>query len=226
MIDDISLIIDGHEIDFGEIDELPIKVTFKVFDLEEADTNSGTYSNIFKVPATPRNTIALKPFFDTQYINANALQVALPCTIANKAGFFLFRGTASIKSVSRKMVPSYYEVYLQGGNLDFSSKLAQIKLNTLTLPTLSYPDAAQIEDSWGNTYTDKWVAPLVCYGAPKWYAGLPVGNITWNNHVQFGPKDFRYWIFLRPLIEEMFQLIGYSLQSSFLTGAVFSEFIM
>jgi hypothetical protein len=226
MKNNISLVVNGREIDFDEVEDLPLKITYKVFDIEEVDRSAGAYSNVFKVPATPRNTLALKPLFDTQYISANNFAPALPCHIMNAAGVYLFKGVAGIKSVGKKTVPGYYELFLQGGNLDFALKLDAIPLNTLTLPTVTYPDAAQIENSWTNTYADKWVAPMACYGAAKWFAGLGAGELDWNGPVEFGPRDFRYWIFLRPLVEEMFRLAGYELQSGFITGAVFSRFIM
>ncbi len=236
---------DGSMINVSEDDDIPFNLTYALLDLQFLDKRSGSFSNIFKLPATKANSLKFKHYSNSQitypqsnsFLNQERLQI-----IAN--GTNIFNGFIRGISSSKKLTPEAFEAQVIGNNLEWADALGNMPLNSLTYPTVNY-DINTVRSSWNNTYLDGYVAPLASYGRPENFTYgeskgttivYPDGSPNYFNNnfgssykqyiLQWKYTDFRYWHFIRPLVFEMFEKSGYRLVSNFLSSAEASKFIM
>lgn len=200
-----ELFIDGRQVDLSETDT-PIKLNFFLLDLNFLEKRGGVVSNSFKVPATKNNNETFGRYNDLQTPNPQNFSKDRTFEYYVR-GQLLASGTAVCKDFTFTNTPDFYSIVLKSDNLVWAEYLKNLKLVDLSLPTINY-DEATVRSSWANTYSDKYTAPLVFYGSPK-NNGLGVPNV-------FEFEDFRYWLFIYPMIKEMFQLAGFSVVSDFM----------
>jgi hypothetical protein len=224
-----EVIIDGEKIDLYDQLDVPINLSYVLLDLNYFDKRGGSFSNIFKVPATKRNNIAFNWYYDGQIADTSKFIKEKPAQVIVN-GVVVFDGYISGKASYEAADPESYEANIKGGNIDWASKLSDLPLVDLTYPTVNY-NGGTIRDSWDNTWVDRYVAPLVFYGRPSnldylVVSDLPAwennGSITFNGTRNTNSRliwefhDFRFWLFIRPLLEEMFEKAGYKFVSSFI----------
>lgn len=228
---ELEFYIDGQRIDLFEFSDSPVKLNYILLDLQFLDKRGGVISNIFKIPATKSNNQKLNFYYDVQSTNPERFVAPKPAQII-LGGVTLFNGTVTGKAAWIADNPESYELMLKGNNLEWSDKLKELPIIELDLPTITW-DEASVRDSWNNTYADKYVAPLVIYGNTVHY------QITWNtgskrwevnhgtgNPLQWHYSDFRYWLFVYPMIKDMFAKAGFSIESAWLESSEAKEFIV
>lgn len=232
-----EVIIDGQRIDLYDQVDIPVYLSFVLLDLNYFDKRGGAFSNIFKVPATKNNNKIFNWYFDGQVGDRSIFVKDKSCQI-NVNGITVFDGTIVGKASYEYVSPKEYEVNVRGSHLIWADVIADLPLVELTYPTVNYTPQV-IKDSWDNTWEDRYVAPLVFYGKPRnmnYYqepgtapgSGVfsQAGNLMFyrdgqpdQTHLGWEFCDFRFWLFTRPLIEEMFQRAGYTIVSDFLQGS-------
>lgn len=227
----LELYVDGEQVDLFELTDTPVKLNYLLLDLQFLDKRGGTASNVFKVPATKRNNAVFNYYYDTHAANPEKF-VEPKKAILISGGVTIFDGTITGKVAYKKVSAASYEVILTANNLEWSKQLEEMPLVSLDLPTVNW-DESTVRNSWGNTYTDKYVAPLACYGNPtnyhvQWNAGAQIWEAA---HIGGNPltwiyEDFRYWLFVYPMVKEMFKATGYTIQSAFIESAMFKKFIV
>lgn len=202
----LELICDNARLDVDSPGSVPIKLSYVLQDYKEIDKRGGSFSNIFNIPASKVNNEFFQHYHQTGSFNS-----VVPF-IANKSSKVYFNGTKIFdgylrgENVSKiRGNPDKYKVRLIGNNLTWATFLSTLKLKdvvNVVRPSFTW-DEAFVRNSWTGAFNH--VCPLVEYYDT-------VGSIP--NPVRWW--EMRPWIFVRPIVEEMFSQAGFTIQSEFL----------
>lgn len=229
-----EVIIDGVSIDLFDQVDAPVNLSFVLLDLNYFDKRGGAFSNTFKVPATKKNNKTFNWYFDGQIEDRSVFLKEKKCQVIVN-GVQVFDGKISGKASYEYLSPEYYELNIKGSNLVWADILKDLPLVALNYPIVNYTPQ-NVKDSWSNTWEDGYTCPLVFYGRPRnmdYFKEPTDATYLHTNWIKNGnPKfartgagvtdrliyeftDFRYWLFIRPMVEQMFAKSGYTFVSNF-----------
>ena len=207
-------------IDLGEHESSPFKLTKSLSDISILRGRSDTRSTEFVIPDSKENVKALKAFFDSRFANKEDIDAELPCSYII-GGKFQELGTVKVNTAKnnegfREFVCVYFS-----GNLEWWRAL-----KNYTIATLDWSDVginsdgvfersyAHVSGSWSNT--EGVVFPLIDRGR----SDQPL------NEVRVNSLDFYPELFVKTIIDKMFEAVGFSYDSTFLNSAEFKRYIL
>lgn len=216
----INIIVDGEKVDLP--DELPnIELNFKIDD-DELGTASGSSSErSLSLPATKKNDSIFGRWWNVGEQNLTAAEFKQASIEIN--GLPILNGQAQLKEVTTrgaryKREGDNYKVAFYGSNadwflqlkdkelgrdLDWSSELHQ--LDTLLISTRYNADPALVN---------------YCYTIVKWRDW--VGSLADRADVLQSTPG----LFIRAILDKIFDSVGYTLNSTFLSTTVFRRYIL
>jgi len=215
----VQIFIDDQQIDLP-LDFTDLQITYALRDRQGIAANTGSRSEYaFQIPATKNNDAVFNTFWEVGRLNPNA-SVFKPARILVD-GLPYFNGKAQLTSVTTTDAQDYwrggnYRVAFYSNNADWVQDLRELKLKDLPYTTHVLSEG-QVLTGYQNEYD------------------LPV-----NNDFGYGLIKLREWsfpnkidvlndstphLFIRSMLEYIFDSVGYTIDSSFITSDFFSRLI-
>ena len=221
----MSLLTDNFTLDLGEDSNLTL--TKSIYNIQDPDKRQSSFTKTITVPSSANNDKIFASWFDVNFVLDNNNQFEpffnpnkkAPCilhtdTISQMTGYAQL---TDIVIVDNKVE---YKLTLYGENRDLFGILTDRKMNELDLSEFDHTyNETNIEASWSNT--SGYVYPMVDYGD---------NHIHWvNNQVNatdwWVTEHFKPWLFVKTLVDKIFQDAGFSYYSSFFNSDNFKKLI-
>lgn len=216
MTDYIKIDIDGSLVDLPK-EFTSLRLTYALKDRRGLATNTGSRSEYsFEFPATKQNDSIFNGFWDVGRQNADR-QVFRPASI-EVDGMPYFQGKAQLTSVTTQDNQYYwkgkrYKVAFYGNNADWVQDIREKKLYEYTLATHTF-DNPTILAAYNQDYpTFDWGYTLI-----KWK--------DWNFSDKVQYQESTPFVYVRALMREIFDDIGYTINSNFLDTDFFERLIL
>ena len=213
-------------LDISDSEDFPLAISYTISDGKDLESKYGDFSKSFDIPSTKHNNNLLNYIYNPLIKDDKNISGLKDCRIlVGGAPFFV--GQIQIKGSKQTSRPESYSATIYGGNFSWVSLLRDKNLCDLTFSSslsLTY-DYADIMVSWAATQaTSDIVYPLVSYGDffPTGSAVAPSVNL----YDPYTPnQDWRFWVYVYNMIQEIFKNIGYTISSNFIETANFKKLI-
>ena len=212
----IKIFIDGQLVDLPQ-DFTSLRLTYALKDRKGLAINTGSRSEYsFEFPATKQNDSIFDAFWEVGRVNFDK-QKFLTASI-EVDGLPYFQGKAQLTSVTTQDNQYYwkgnrYKVAFYGNNADWVQDIRDKRLRDYPLATHTFNNAT-IATGWGNTFpASDWGYTLI-----KWKDwGYP-------NRIQY--QESTPFVFVGAFLREIFDDIGYTVDSKFAGLDFFERLIM
>jgi len=221
----MSLLTDNFTLDLGEDSNLTL--TKSIYNIQDPDKRQSSFTKTITVPSSANNDKIFASWFDVNFVLDNNNQFEpffnpnkkAPCilhtdTITQMTGYAQLTDIVIVDSKVE------YKLTLYGENRDLFGILTDRKMNELDLSEFDHTyNETNIEASWSNT--SGYVYPMIDYGD---------NHIHWvNNQVNatdwWVTEHFKPWLFVKTLVDKIFQDAGFSYYSSFMNTDNFKKLI-
>lgn len=221
----MSLLTDNFTLDLGEDSNLTL--TKSIYNIQDPDKRQSSFTKTITVPSSANNDKIFASWFDVNFALDNNNQFEpffnpnkkAPCilhtdTISQMTGYAQLTDIVIVDSKVE------YKLTLYGENRDLFGILTDRKMNELDLSEFNHTyNEASIESSWSNT--SGYVYPMVDYGD---------NHIHWvNNKVNatdwWVTEHFKPWLFVKTLVDKIFESAGFSYYSTFFNSDNFKKLI-
>jgi hypothetical protein len=213
----VKINIDGLDADLPT-DSLNLNLTYSIKGREGLAVNTGSRSEYsFELPSTKQNDIINNLFWDVGVVNP-AVQVYRPAQI-EVDGLPFFTGRAQMKSVTlRQDLYSWqgdkYRVAFYGDNIDWVSQAKDKRIVDYAFGSITYARANILADL-ANTYA---LADTYLFTLIKWK--------DWSVFGQVDLLEFTPALFVKTILESIFNGLGYTINSNFIGLDFFERLIM
>lgn len=215
-------------------DDIDISLTYQIDDIEDITVKKSSFSKTIILPGTPQNNEYFKNIFDvnidisqTSYNPKKALPVQV--LIGDEQ---IFTGNLQLLNVITNQKQVDYEVVITGIFKNIMIGFADYYLNQLNLDEYDhYRYTSNIAASWNNqinigdptTFTQS--TPGVGYIYPITVTGQ--NPITAPNGVKtFNAFDLNPAIYVKTILDKMFQFAGYTYTSNFFNSDYFLNLVV
>ena len=203
----VEFIFNDTSIDITDALRFPLAITREISDFRDIGSGRGSKSKTFTLPATKANNKAFASLYelDTDQTDASvqAVKSKVDASILVNDEAIL-TGYARIKRIQIGLNPVNYQIEVFGDNSDWVSLLNGKYLNELDFGSAVWSKSA-IQTVQAQTYpTTDFQYPLADYGSFTYADGV-------------GTEDFLPAPYLCSLITKVFNGIGYSVTSKFMT---------
>jgi len=207
-------------LDIYNRDQVPIALNYQSGDLTDPGKKTAGYSKTFEIPATPHNNKILKVIGgDNSVHNENAISWRDARIKTN--GVVVFKGLARIEK-SHKGKGNYYSCHILQDTGLWPELVGDKKLCDLAFPT-HIKNYNTVVSSWTKTVDEQhYVYPAINYG--KWSPGEGLSSTCANE-----PKlisDFHPAIFVKAIVDKIFNDIDYTIESNFFNSSRFKKMIV
>lgn len=217
-------------LDVLESSGVPFSLNFAVGDLRDMAKRSTGYSKTFNIPASQHNNQILSPMLAVgNERNAVDIDKGNPYISWHKArvkvnGIYVFRGLMRVEEGNTGK-GGFYKCHLIQDTIDWSLAIGKKSLCDIDLYDGAEPTEEKsmqnIIDSWDNSVDngDFWFWGLVNYG--EWYAQ----SINTGSGQDYAKtvNDFHPMVFTKPLVDKIFEDVGYTIESKFLNSDTFKK---
>ena len=217
---------------FGTLDitdskNFPLAMSYTISDGKDLESRFGDFSKSFDIPATKNNNKLLNHIYDPLIKDDKNISGLKDCRIMVD-GITFFQGQIQVKGSKQTSRPQSYKATVYGGNFAWASLLRDKNLCDLPFTSLSSTltyDYADFIASWTATQTTSDVVyPLVSYG--DFFPTGSAVNPSVNLYDPYTPnQDWRLWVYVYNVIQEIFSGIGYTISSNFIETANFKKLI-
>lgn len=225
---------------------------YSIADIRHPDKRSTNYSKTIQCPGTQNNDEIFGQIYDFNISNAfdstspNIEVNFNPNKIAEasiqKDGVEVMRGSLQLRKIRMQNSNYVYEVVFVGKLVDIFGVLGEKKLNgkrpievgedgvfesTSATPYIDFSDLdhwytqANQEASWTAPYGQGYVYPMVDYGKIIKYQS--VLSEAWRIYFV---TDFKPALYLKDVVDRIFDFAGFTYTSSFLSSAFFARLIL
>lgn len=217
-------------------DDLDISLTYQIDDIEDITVKKSSFSKTIILPGTPTNNDYFKNIFDvnidiseTSYNPKKALPVQV--LIGDE---LVFAGNIQLLNVITNQKQVDYEVVITGIFKNIIVSFADYYLNQLNLDEYDhYRNFTTIPASWDNKINigDPSSSALVQTTPGVGYT-YPITVTGQNAIVQSnGTKKFNFFdlnpsVYVKTIIDKMFEFAGYTYSSNFFESSYFSSLVL
>jgi len=231
----VEVRIEGRRLDVFE--GFDFSFNYGVADIRNPEKRSTEYSKTIKCPATKSNDAIFGHIYDVNIsnnYNANTSNINVNFNPNKKAearviadGVEVMAGVVQLRKVIQKGHAYTYEVVFIGKLLNIFSKLGDKELSGKDENGLRYLDFSEYDhyltytnqvNSWTATIGEGYIYPLIDWGTSSFYtsSGERIYNVT----------DFRPAIYVKTLIDKIFDFAGFSYTSNFFDSTTFKSLIV
>lgn len=225
-----ELYADGKLVDLFNPEDVGIYLNYRIITGDELDKRSGNYSDTLRLPGTKNNNLTFGYYNDETVLQTTFTFKKAALVLVG--GVKVFSGFMTGKLHMKDGGAGFeYSINMSGNNLSWADILSEQKLFSLTgnyldvktnentaFPNVTF-DSANVFSSFSNTESDGFCAPLVCY--KEWSDTADLAS----DKQKFYVEDFKYWIFVRPILKQMFAKAGYKIASDFIDDSSFGKLI-
>ncbi|MFC4477418.1 hypothetical protein [Flavobacterium chungangensis] len=140
-----NLLINGDALDLFETEQIPY--TMKVTDLQDIGSNYANFTKDFIIPASSRNNIILKYWFDIKNDNQFKTSEPIPARIDIGGAFFSLGNLKIITfSTDETGSPKTYSVTFTGSLSNLKTQFGDLQLSDLPIANIVGSDVISFED--------------------------------------------------------------------------------
>jgi hypothetical protein len=215
-------------------DNLDISLTYQIDDIEDITVKKSSFSKTIVLPGTPANNEYFKNIFDvnidiseTSYNPKKALPVQV--LIGDE---LVFQGNLQLLNVITNQKQVDYEIVITGVFKNIIIAFSDYYLNQLSLDEYDhYRNVTTISNTWDNFISinnpassvltqpgDGYIYPMIVNGQNPVTAtnGLP----------KFNSFDLNPSVYVKTLIDKMFEFAGYTYSSNFFNSDYFRSLVV
>lgn len=220
-------------------EDIPITLTIQQNDLLNLTSRRVPYSKTITLPDTNNNAILFEHYFEVNGLDFNPLQ-KIPCVVQYR-GTDIFQGVLRLNSVTTNSEERIYEVFILGEVSDFLAPLRNLQLQDLGYTDLNHLlNYSAVTKSWecvndgaSGLFNGQILYPLINYGLDyqgETSGGTPTFTYDFDTPTSFSvsgnsvpPSMFKPAIQLKSLVDRMFAVTGYEIDSTFLNSEYFTS---
>lgn len=229
----VEVRIEGRRLDVFE--GFDFSFNYGIADIRNPEKRSTEYSKTIKCPATKNNDELFGHIYDVNISNnydANTTNISVNFNPNKKAearviadGVEVMAGVMQLRKIVQKGHAYTYEVVFIGKLINIFSVLGDKELNGLDDNGNPYIDFSDLDheltrinqvSSWANT--SGYVYPMIDWGNGSEYDNF--GNRIYK------VADFKPALFLKTIIDRVFNFAGFTYTSSFFNSALFQRLII
>ena len=212
----LRLTLEGNEIDLYE--DVSVNLTLQFTDVQNINSPAGSFSQTFRVPATPNNLDYFGPINDTTAVGVSNVKQRIPAQLLRDS-IPLISGFCQIKAVYlQKEKYADIELVFFGGAVDLKSAVGDGMLSDLDLSSLDHElNRTNLENSWTAS---TGIAPHIRYGLVdrgfNWsQEGNDEGNPPWRSDEGIYQNQFTPFVSLYSLLNAVLTEAGFTFESDF-----------
>jgi hypothetical protein len=231
----VEVRIEGYRLDVFE--GFDFSFNYGIADIRNPEKRSTEYSKTIKCPATKNNDQLFGHIYDvniSNYYDANITNISVNFNPNKKAearviadGVEVMAGVVQLRKIVQKGHAYTYEVVFIGKLLNIFSVLGDKELSGVDENGVRYLDLSQYDhdftyqnqvDSWSAPVGQGYVYPLIDWGYGNGYA--PNGSRIYQ------VSELRPAVYVKTLINAIFDFAGFTYTSSFFNSVVFNRLIV
>lgn len=193
-------------------DDIPINQTFSIYDLEDPNVRTGSWSKTITLPGTANNNDLFKHIYEVDsYCNFNPL-IKAKVLVYDDYTLFM-QGYMLLNNIIINDDKIEYEVNIFTSNSGFFFDMGDGLMQDVDISQYNLElTSANIEASWTGTIGEGVVFPMIDYG-------FYLGN-------GWGVQHFRPAVYVKTYIDALFSLHGYTYTSPFFESEFFKRLII
>lgn len=215
-------------------DDTDISLTYQIDDIEDITVKKSSFSKTIVLPGTPTNNEYFKNIFDVNIDISNTSynpKKALPVSV-QIGDEQIFTGNLQLLNIITNQKQVDYEIVITGVFKNIMVGFADYYLNQLNLDEYNhYRNEETISYSWNN-----WIyinnpnqlvqsSPGIGYTYPITVLGQ--NSVTSTNGVKtFNAFDLNPSVYVKTIIDKMFDFAGYTYTSNFFNSDYFLSLVM
>ena len=231
----VEVRIEGYRLDVFE--GFDFSFNYGIADIRNPEKRSTEYSKTIKCPATKNNDAIFGHIYDVNISNdhdANIANISVNFNPNKKAearviadGVEVMAGVVQLRKIVQKADAYTYEVVFIGKLLNIFSVLGDKELNGVDDDGINYLDLSQYDHILTHqNQVDSWTAPIG--------DGYVYPLIDWGNGAVFTPSGRKVYeidqirpaVYVKTLIDSIFDFAGFTYTSSFFDTNTFKRLIV
>ncbi len=237
----MSLLLDNYTIELS--DESNLAISKSIYDVIEPDKRMSSYTKTITIPSTAQNDKVLMGMFDVNFSLDSDTQFDPFFNPSKKAPCFIhtetleqLTGYAQLTDITLNHYTNKveYKLTIYGEIRDLFGTLSDRRLSDLDLSEFNHAyTKANIVSSWDydvyrngvlTSYSEGgigYVYPQIDYGDDheKWNGTTLESSDYWR------VEHFRPWIYVKTIVDRIFQEAGFSYYSTFFNSSLFKKLI-
>lgn len=219
-----EVLIEGRRLDVKE--GLDFSFNYSIADIRDPNKRSTSFSKTIKCPSTKRNDELFGQIYDVNIsnpfnpsdtnieVNFNPNKKAKARVIQD--GVTVMEGVVQLRTITINNGRYDYEVVFIGNLVTFFSELGKKKLREIDFSDLDHTfDATTVSSSWTNT--SGYVYPMIDYG----------DEFETNNSLnRWRVRQFRPALFVKTIVDRIFDYAGFTYDSTLFDSARFRDLII
>jgi hypothetical protein len=231
-INQFKIVSNGVQLD--TYDNTDISLTYQISDIEDLTIKKSSFSKTIVIPGTPTNNEYFKNIYDvnidiqnTSYNPKKALPVSI--LIGDEQ---IFTGNLQLLNVITNQKQVDYEVVIIGVFKNIITSFADYYLNQLNFDEYNhYRDRENIAHSWYNRIyinnPNQLVQSIPGVGYTYPITVLGQNSVTATNGVKtFNAFDLNPAVYIKTIIDKMFDFAGYTYTSNFFNSDYFLSLVL
>ncbi len=209
--------IEWNFLDILKNNTIPLALTFQINNLNDLTKQNAAFSKTFTIPANKHNCRVLDPMLavgsERVHINWQPCRVSVDSVV-------IFKGLIRVeKGITGK--GGFFSCHIVSDSIDWANLLDNKKICELAFSTENKKNHNNIVSSWDNTAdTDSHIYGLINYG--EWNAP----SVNPNEQYIKNNNDFHPAIFAYKVTHQIFEDIGYVLDSEFIESETFKKLVI
>lgn len=228
-----QIYINNTLIDLKE--DLPIDLNYEIAEISQPESRQANYSKTITIPGSKTNDKLFTHIFEINRVTLNTSTTNFnPDFNANlKAdaviysdGVKQFEGIAQLLTINKTDDNEItYEIVILGNIVTPFAAIGEEYLSALDLSEFDHDyTRANIEDSWATQIQQGGVPVAFSLGNGYVYPLIDYGITT--DEIEYPVKAWRPAVYLKTIVDKIFEGIGYTYTSSFLTSTLFKRLVI
>ena len=216
----LRLVLDGTEVDLYENES--VNLTLQFSDVQNIQSTTGSFSQTFRLPATPTNLDFFGPIDEAAGVGVKNPKERIPAELVSGTTPIL-RGFCQIKAIYiQKEKFADVEVVFFAGAVDLRSELAGKMLTDLNLSSYDHTlNLENIQDSWGSSEPLPFDGSIRYGLVDRGFNWHGTDNPPWTSSEGLWQGQLTPFIRAKAIFDEIMDGAGYTYDSTFFdtTGA-------
>jgi hypothetical protein len=225
-INQFKIVSEGRQIE--TYDDFDISLTYQIDDIEDITSKKASFSKTIILPGTPDNNSFFQNIFEINIdISESSYNPKKSLPIQVLIGDELvFYGNLQLLNIITNQKLVEYEVVITGLFKNIMVAFGDYYIDQLSLDEYSHlRNIATIQQSYDNIITVNGLTTQVTPGTGYIYPLIATGNNPVSSRI-FNAFDLNPAVYLKTLMDKMFQWAGYTYTSNFFNSDYFKSLVM
>lgn len=219
----VEVFINGEQLDLFE--GFPIPINMSVADVREPNKRKNTFTKTITVPSSAANNRLFKHIYNVNTSGGFDPSVKAEALVLD-GGITQIEGNAQLKAITTTdHFDRAYEIVIFGEVVDIFQSIGESRLNELDLSEYDHELSKTNQiNSWGTSIKVNGIDTAFSLGTGYVYPYIDKGNYT--NLNEQSVDSLSPAIYFKTIMDKIFESVGKTYTSTFLTSAPFINLIM